>query len=219
MVKTKEQIIEDMKNCEQTKGQSVYEHGESVLAWIEDIMDYLWYNQDNDPPEKWKNLDHIYKLPECVFDYQFFPIHNMGIVETYLLYHDIGKPYCRTVDEDGRVHFPNHAEVSKQVFKEAFSDDPNCDIIANLIGWDMVIHTASAKVIEHHLKEIWSKKDAFTLMLAALAELHSNAQMFGGIESTSFKIKYKKVSKRCKQIIKFYKEDEDVQHFYLRKIN
>ena len=32
-------------------------------------------------------------------------------------------------------------------------------------------------------------------MITALAELHSNAAMFGGIESTSFKIKFKKLEK------------------------
>lgn len=56
----------------------------------------------------------------------------------------------------------------------------------------MDFHTLSADVI---LAQGLSRKDVCTLMLTALAELHSNANMFGGIESTSFIIKWKKLQK------------------------
>jgi hypothetical protein len=36
----------------------------------------------------------------------------------------------------------------------------------------------------------------------ALSELHSNAQLFGGTESTSFKIKWKQIDKRGRAICK-----------------
>jgi hypothetical protein len=39
-------------------------------------------------------------------------------------------------------------------------------------------------------------------LLTSLCELHSNASMFGGIESTSFKIKYKQLDKRGNQVLK-----------------
>lgn len=45
------------------------------------------------------------------------------------------------------------------------------------------------------------RAEAATLLLTSLAEIHANASMFGGIESTSFKIKYKHIAKRGKQII------------------
>lgn len=44
------------------------------------------------------------------------------------------------------------------------------------------------------------------LLLTALSELHANAEMFGGIESTSFHIKWKTLSKTgrhiCNQLYK-----------------
>ena len=40
------------------------------------------------------------------------------------------------------------------------------------------------------------------LLFAALSEIHSNASMFGGIESTSFKMKWKQLNKRGNAIIK-----------------
>jgi hypothetical protein len=32
--------------------------------------------------------------------------------------HDCGKPYCITIDEDGRRHFPDHANVSRDTFSK-----------------------------------------------------------------------------------------------------
>ncbi len=69
----------------------------------------------------------------------------------------------------------------------------------------MCIHQCSATEIDEMCK-IWSIKDAFTLLLAALAEIHSNSRMFGGENSDSFKIKFKKLEQRGKQICKYYKE-------------
>lgn len=129
--------------------------------------------------------------------------------EDYILYHDCGKPFCHTVDADGKSHFPNHAEVSQKVFLEAGGNETS----AKLIGWDMLIHSANSEEIENYCK-IWSIQDAFTLLFVALSEVHANAKMFGpeGIESTSFKIKWKKIDQRGKQIMKFYKDNNHAIH-------
>jgi hypothetical protein len=47
-----------------------------------------------------------------------------------------------------------------------------------------------------------------TLLVTSLCELHSNASMFGGIESTSFKIKYKQLDKRGNQVLKLLKNKQ-----------
>ncbi len=41
---------------------------------------------------------------------------------------------------------------------------------------------------------------ATSLLISALSEVHANASMFGGIESTSFKIKWKQIDKRGRQV-------------------
>jgi len=62
---------------------------------------------------------------------------------------------------------------------------------------DMDIHTIKADGVE----EFASRPEAISLLLTGLSEVHSNASMFGGIESTSFKIKFKQLEKRGKKIL------------------
>lgn len=119
-------------------------------------------------------------------------------LKLYTQYHDCGKPLCRTVDENGKVHFPNHAEVSAQVWRENF---PSIYTVENLIRMDMVVHTMSACDIPEFVKN----PEAVSLLFTALAEVHANAELFGGIESTSFKIKWKHIDKRGCAINKLLK--------------
>jgi methyltransferase-like protein len=131
------------------------------------------------------------RLPQWWLDHKDIILQNIYDFKTikhYNIWHDIGKPFCRTVDADGKQHFPNHAEISKQTWLN-LGGNP---IIGDLIGYDMVMHTETKEQIE---ARNLSTHQAFTLLVTALAEIHSNAQMFGGIESTSFKIKWKKIDK------------------------
>ena len=189
-------LIVSMIKCEQTAGQSVYQHGLSVYNYFEDLM----YSLDNDLLNDWK-------IPEFLQIYKNEILSNLyskEIINRYTLFHDCGKPYCRIIDDEGKVHFPNHAEVSKQKFLEADGEP----IVANLIGWDMCIHTESSIEIQKRLENDWTIKDACVLLLISLCELHSNARLFNGTESTSFKIKFKQIEKRGKQICKFYFGDK-----------
>lgn len=115
----------------------------------------------------------------------------------YGLYHDIGKPYCRTVDIEGKVHFPGHAQKSFEIYRELFPEDL---IVQELIQQDMLIHCGSVEEIEAQFK--LNPRLVINLLVSALSEVHSNCLMFGGIDSTSFKIKLKKVDQRCKLINK-----------------
>lgn len=190
--KSFDEMVADMLKCEQTPGQSVYQHGISVNQHFDDLMDYL--NGLYSLPEgRWK-------LPEWLETYKgdiIANLHNRGQIERYLIFHDAGKPYCRTWDG----HFPNHAAVSKYIWSCIGGNDR----VGHLIGEDMVMHSASAEEIDKKLDEDWTEQDACTLLLAALCEIHSNAKMFGGelgIKSEQFKMKWKQIDRRGKQICK-----------------
>lgn len=173
-----------MSNCKQTETQNVLEHGQSVWSYTKKIISGDWVGL---------------KIPQWLTDNHTEIVNNLHpseVIKMYNVYHDCGKPFCLTIDEDGKRHYPNHAQVSKETFQKYF-DVKNKDIIAHLIGSDMDLHTLTAKEID---ELDWIKKDAFTLLITALAELHSNAALFGGIESVSFKSKWKKIDQRGKQL-------------------
>ena len=88
---------------------------------------------------------------------------------------------------------PQYLKVSNQIFKNHFDNDISADLILH----DMDIHTLKSDGVEEFSKNRY----ALTLLLTGLSELHSNSNMFNGVNSVSFKIKYKSLSKRGNQII------------------
>jgi len=180
-----------MKNCEQTKGQSVLQHGESVRDYLFDLINHL---RSGEP------LKYDWKLPDWLFENKDLILSSLPDDETLELYtkfHDCGKPFCLTIDNEGKRHFPNHAQVSQDIFKQVFDNSP----AAELILYDMGIHTLKSEGV----KEFAQNPYVITLILTGLAEIHSNCQMFGGPESTSFLIKKKQIFKKGKSVINIIK--------------
>jgi len=171
-----------MQSCNQSSNQTIYEHGIAVRDKLFELINSQNLSQWRIP--NWFN-EHKDKLFSNLYDWE--------ILETYTTFHDCGKPYCRTVDENGKQHFPNHANTSADKWLEV--DGSN--IIANLIRNDMMVHTMKSSDIEEFCKD---PKMACSLLLTALAEIHANSILFGGIESVSFKIKWKQIDKIGKKI-------------------
>ena len=166
-----------MKATKQAKMQSILQHGFSVWSYTRRLI---------------QGDTEGFRLPQWYVvhkDSILDNLHDYKTIKHYNIWHDLGKPYCITFDEAGKQHFPNHAQKSKEIWDQHF---PDRSIISTLIEHDMDFHTLKAEQI---LEQNLSTKDLCTLMITALAELHSNANMFGGIESDSFKIKFKKLEK------------------------
>jgi hypothetical protein len=184
-----------MRRCPQTDTMNVLEHGISVSHYYRDVLQHLRHN---------KPLKFEWKLPDWIYDDLILPsLLDDNTMQKYHIYHDCGKPFCLIYDE-GKKHFPNHAQTSKSVFQSIF---PNHYLdVSELIGRDMDIHLLKNDGVHDFSKS----KYCLSLLLTGLAEIHSNAAMFGGIESTSFKIKWKHMNKRGKAILKTLKSKEDI---------
>lgn len=181
-------LIGRMALCEQAYGYSTLQHGIDCYRSFLKLREYVEGGREPDG----------FVLPSWVKLYRAemaARLHHPDTTSAYVIFHDCGKWVCREVDVDGRQHFPDHAQASVDVFEEHFDDEA----ASRLIRYDMSIHTATSVEITA-LLDIWCTEDACTLMLAALAEIHANAKMFGGIDSISFKIKAKHAAKRSKQI-------------------
>lgn len=168
---------------------TILDHGISVADWFKDLHESLFQG---------KALERNWRLPDWISDPLIkSQLLDFDLLQTYQVYHDCGKPFCREIDERGRQHFPNHAAVSCQRFLECSDGSKTAHQIARLIAMDMDIHLLKADGLE----EFASRPEAISLLITGLCEIHSNAQMFGGIESTSFKIKWKQIDKIGKRIL------------------
>jgi len=174
-----------MKNCSQTETQTIFEHGESVHWYYQDIYNHLTFSHP---------LHYAWRLPSWIYDDKIktaIQAADPEIIKNYHIFHDCGKPFCRTIDEQGRQHFPDHASVSYHKWLMAGGDPTT----GHLILHDMDAHSKDIP-IENFIRN----PKAIILLITALAEIHSNASMFGGIESVSFKIKWKRLDKIGKRI-------------------
>jgi hypothetical protein len=180
-----------MRTCFQFEDQSILDHGLSVHAWFKDLYAHLMQGSP---------LQREWRLPEWISQQDPLlraKLLDFDLLALYQIYHDCGKPLCRTVDENGKQHFPNHAEMSQKRWLECSDNSPQAQQIARLIAMDMDIHLLKSEQLEEFSK----RPEAISLLLTGLCELHSNAQMFGGIESTGFKIKWKHLNKMGKRIL------------------
>lgn len=111
----------------------------------------------------------------------------------YLVFHDCGKPFCRE-EKNGRPHFPGHAKMSAEAWRAIGGSAQAC----TLMYMDMDIHTLKASELE----EFAQRPEWASLLIAGLCEVHANARMFGGIETSNFKAKWKQIDRRGKGILK-----------------
>lgn len=164
-----------MTACQQSSGQTILQHGEAVAQKYRDLME--------GNTTGWKLPDWFIKHGAELF--KLTPIAD--VMEQYHIYHDCAKGDCLRIDEDGKRHFSNHAMMSAALWLSHGGDS----LIGKLIEHDMDMHLLKPADVDayKHLSLVPA------LLLTALSEIHANAEMFGGIDSTSFKIKFKQLSK------------------------
>lgn len=177
-----------MRSCMQFRTQNVLEHGEAVLSKYKTLMAHAARGEF--PPgwrqPKWWTPETARRLAR--------EQPPAEIMTNYLRFHDCGKPACRTVDEEGRQHFPDHAAASAALWKAAGGHPDEVWLMAN----DMMLHSGSAEECEG----LRGHRLAPALMFASLSEVHSNADMFGGPETSSFKAKAKQLERRTAQLLR-----------------
>ena len=179
-----DRLVADMQACPQTSTQSVLDHGRSVVRHFAQLRAHL---ETGEPLPPWWRLPAWTRQPGILER-----LAPAEVLSEYQEFHDCGKPYCRIVDADGRQHFPGHAEMSARTWL-AVGGSPEA---AALMGMDMDAHMLKADGVAAFAL----RPQAVTLLLTALAEVHSNALMFGGTDSDGFKIKAKHLDKRGAQV-------------------
>lgn len=177
-----------MKQCRQNQQQSIYDHGVSVKNHFVKL-----YNGDLSE----------FRVPKWFNCYANIIKDKLLPYETcleYAVFHDCGKPRCSVIGSDGKLHFPDHAIISANIYRSMSENEQ----VAKLIEMDMDVHVLKTE----NIYEFASRTEAITLLVMGLAEIHSNAIMFGGIDSTSFKIKWKNIDRKGQKICEILKSSQ-----------
>lgn len=105
------------------------------------------FNQNS----KW----HIYDVYEHILHVVDYVPKNITL-RLAALFHDLGKPYTYTEDENKEGHFYGHWEISKKIFNE-FSNKYNIDKdIGNLVSNLIYYHDINiAKFDDEKIKELY----------------------------------------------------------------
>lgn len=180
---TYESLLVKMKRCFQFENIDMYEHGLMVNREYINLITSLEEGL----------ISEVFPV-DLIDIYSSNILLDLRLMLLYQVVHDCGKPHCRSVGDDGRIHYPDHARISYEQIKKLY---PNEIDLQFLVLHDMDFHTLKPAQLE----ELAKSKYGFSLYLTAWAELIANAQMFNGFDSVSFKIKRKHLIK-CLKLFK-----------------
>ncbi|MBC8740392.1 hypothetical protein F6X40_27425 [Paraburkholderia sp. UCT31] len=183
-----------MRECFQFHDLDVLDHGHAVRAKFDALIAAM---------EKGETPEGDWSLPQWLLPNAEQLLGRLLDRETlarYQIWHDCGKPHCRTVDEAGKQHFPDHAAASARTWLAAGGDEQ----AGRLIASDMDFHLLGAEDVPAFA----ARPEAASLMLTAIAEIHANAEMFGGTCSTSFKMKRKHLERRGKKVLEAWQQPQ-----------
>ena len=177
------ELISKMKKCFQFEKIDMYEHGLMVNREYTNLISSLYDGL----------ISEVF--PVGLIDaFEKNNLIDYDIMLKYQILHDCGKPLCREIDENGKVHYTEHAKISYEQINKLYPDE---DDLKFLVLHDMDFHVMKP----NDLKEIADTKYGFSLYLTAWAELIANAQMFNGFDAVSFKIKRKQLIKCLKLFV------------------
>lgn len=179
-----------MKETYQFENINMLDHGQMVSDSYLELIRSLRLNEET-----------ILSINKEQLDWLLNNQYDSDTMKQYHIYHDCGKPYCRIINEEGKQQFPNHAEVSTKIYNQYFDNE----IVSDLIQADMNFHILKGNDLELWINQNKDNKQFLaSLYLTAWAELLANSTMFGGTETTSFKIKKKALIKAGNKLFKAF---------------
>lgn len=179
---THDELIAQMKCCEQAPGLNMLQHGQLVHDEYKKLITALNAN------------DIQYAVLAPLYERFKRSLPPAEVLERYHVYHDCGKHLALIIGEDGKRRYPNHAEISAKQFSIIFPDD---GFSAQLIRMDMDFHIMRGEDLE----KLCRSPFAPILYFTAWAEINANAEMFGGKESESYKIKRSRLIQAGKKLL------------------
>jgi tRNA nucleotidyltransferase (CCA-adding enzyme) len=120
------------------------------LSFIPELKDMIYFKQNNPYHIYDVFLHTVHALEKCNSDDL--------IVRLAVLFHDIGKPHCKTTDENGIDHFKGHgkvsAEITDNIMKRLRFDNETRNNVVELIHYHDATFEVGKKYIKRWLNKI-----------------------------------------------------------------
>lgn len=169
-------------NSSQCGNHVLREYSDVICQFIPEVQNMIGFEQNN---------------PYHLYDVWEHTLHCMShikkeddiIVRLAILLHDIGKPHCYSVDEQGIGHFYGHADVSAKMAQQ---------ILSNLKFSNEIIDN-TVQLISYHDAQLTAKKPVVKRLLNKLGEKQLRRLLvlrrcdIGGQEPTMWKVRLETV--------------------------
>lgn len=114
------------------------------------------------------NYHHLYNVYEHII-HSVDSAPNDLIIRLSLFFHDIGKPSCFSLDENGVGHFYSHSkaseEITEKVMREMKFDNKSIKTVCELVGNHDIIPTDSKKFVRKMLNKLGKEQTERLLMI------------------------------------------------------
>lgn len=134
------------------------------------------------------NYHHLYNVYEHIIHSVDNAPNNL-IIRLSLFFHDIGKPSCFSLDENGVGHFYSHSKASKEitekVMREMKFDNKSVKTVCELVGNHDIIPTDSKKFVRKMLNKLGKEQ---TERLLTVEECDKKAQTINKDSLETFRI-------------------------------
>lgn len=111
-----------------------------------------------------KNFHHIYTVDEHILQ-SLKETEEDLIVRLAIFLHDIGKPRCFTIDENGQGHFYGHekisAEMSNEILKRLRYDSTTMEKIYKIIKYHMIYRISDENIFIKKMLRRLGKEDIY----------------------------------------------------------
>lgn len=138
-------------------------------------------------PEIEKSFSFNQKTPYHIYDVYEHTVNSVANIDPDLIlrltmfFHDIGKPYCFTVDENGQGHFKGHSKISVKICEDVLRrlkcDNNTIEEVTTLIKYHDTVIENDEKLIKRWFNRI-SPEGFFKLLKIKMADTLSQNPIF-----------------------------------------
>lgn len=190
--KTKEAIGELAKNLQKISAERIQveltklvtsDHPETLrVAYETGVLDVILPQLKIAMETEQNHPHHCYSVGEHILHSMQYTAKNKELRLAMML-HDIGKPQCLTIDEDGITHFYGHAEKSAEIAKDILRklkyDNHTIETVCRLVRYHDYENgiTPSPRLVRRSVNRIG--EDIFPLLLEIKkADIMAQSEMF-----------------------------------------